>query len=182
MELHCDVPCEHGTSKLQQMEIGPLTMRRFSYYLLLIVSVTAAAVAGFHYVGRVQAGQGGSQAALSDLLWIVGIALGIFLTRRGMQTTRMPITKNSQEIVDRSSVISTLRTLPAGVRLAYSRRPLLATILTLFVIAVPVGMTTLITPGGVSGIDSKRWLLVGITETPAALIAVLVALSFLSKK
>jgi hypothetical protein len=154
-----------------------MTARGFSYYSFLAVSVVAVCVAGYDYVGRVRAGQGGSQTALSDLLWIFGIAIGVlFLRRKFRQRQTSPGT------VDSSSFSRTLKTLPYDVRAAFAHRPIFASFLTLFVIAIPIGMVRLATPGGFRGFGSDRWLLVGVVETPVVLITVLVALSFARRR
>lgn len=158
-------------------------MRKISYYVLLVAAIVISVVRGYDYVSRSRAGQAGTQAAASDLIWICVLAVGFFITLRALLQDKPSQRESSIGIIDRSSPRATLRTLPGAVRLAFSRRPVLASLMSLLVVAIPIGMVEMATGDrGLKQFGAEWWLLIAGVETPILLIALLVALSFRSKR
>lgn len=143
---------------------------------VLMMAALAVWVKGASYLHQVRAGQASAFQGLSDLafllvaLILVAIAAG---TLRQLRSQTGP--GRGSESRGGNGVPSfreTLRQLPKAVHMAFSHRPLLASILTLTLAVIPFGMVAM-SVGGWKKMHVHEWALIGVAELPIAVVFLL---------
>jgi hypothetical protein len=156
--------------------------RKVAYSFLLVASLTLAVSGGMSYLHDILLGLTTIEHGYFDLAKLLcgllgGMVAASVLTRgdHGKSATK----KESPAITDPDveTLSLTLQRLPTTVTLAFSRRPILSTLLALLFIAIPFLLVAMATPGGLKALGAGRWLGVILAEVPIILVAFLTLLS-----
>jgi hypothetical protein len=160
-------------------------MHRLSSCLLLVVALAFIGVKGPIYVHNVRLGLAGTEAGYFGLAWLLAMLAAVVVAVRALLRDRLSQRADSRLTASQLKARpdpfrETLHQLPKNVRGAFTHRPILASVLSLIVLAIPVGLVAMATAGGWQSFGPREWVLVSLAEMPALIVAVFVLLSFIS--
>jgi len=178
---------------MSHLESRKRTFRRLLYALVLVVALVVAWIKMDAYLHDVRTGMSGSPAGLLDLGYLLAVAALAVIAARALLGTRLSRTidrldrgeirngsRNAAKPAGRSirysdtSLRSKLRQLPTNAREAFGRRPIWASILSMFMISIPVFLVSAAHAGGLKTFGVDDWILVAVMELPMAIVACVV--------
>lgn len=178
---------------MSHLESRKRTFRRLLYALVLVVALVVAWIKMDAYLHDVRTGMSGSPAGRLDLGYLLAVAALAVIAVRALLGTRLLRTidrldrgesrngsRNAAKPAGRSirysdtSLRSKLRQLPTNAREAFGRRPIWASILSMFMISIPVFLVSAAHAGGLKTFGVDDWILVAVMELPMAIVACVV--------
>lgn len=178
---------------MSNLESRKVTFRRLLYALVLVVALVVAWIKMDAYLHDVRTGISGSPAGLLDLGYIIAVLALAVIAVRALLQPRLSRTicsldrgeirngsRNAAEPAGRSiqysdtSLRAKLCQLPTNAREAFGRRPIWASILSMFIISIPVFLVFMAHAGGLKTFGLYEWILVAVMELPMAVVACVV--------
>ena len=182
---------------MNRIENRKTTFRRLLYSLVIVVALVVAWIKMDAYLHNVRVGRGGSTAGLLDLGYLLAMVALVVIAMRVLLRTRSSRaidrldrgeirngSRNAAELTGRSiqysdtSLRDKLRQLPTIAREAFGRRPIWASILSMFMISIPVLLVSMAHAGGLKAFGLHEWILVAVMELPLVIVACIVFLAW----
>lgn len=186
---------------MNRLENRKKTFRRLLYSLILVVALLVAWIKMDAYLHDVRVGISGLTAGLLDLGYLLAMVALVVIAMRVLLRTRSSRaidrvdrgeirngSRNTAEPPGRSiqysdtSLRDKLRQLPTIAREAFGHRPIWASILSMFMISIPVFLVSLAHAGGLKTFRLDEWLLVAVLELPMAIVACVVLVDIWSHR
>ena len=178
---------------MSRLESRKVTFRRLLYALVLVVALVVAWIKMDAYLHDVRIGMSESPARLLDLGYLLAVVALAVIAVRALLRHRLSRAicsldrgevrngcRNAAEPAGRSiqysdtSLRAKLRQLPTNAREAFGRRPIWASILSMFIISIPVFLVSMGHTGGLKTFGLDEWILVAVMELPMAIVACVV--------
>lgn len=152
--------------------------RRVAPYLYFVVALAFVAVKWRtfpHALHRAQHGMTDGYVDLARLgIVLVGVFVAISVLRRRKHRRDMASPAGGKIQYGDASLRDKVRRLPTIVRAAFSRHPIWASILSMFMISIPVFLVSMAHAGGLKTFRLDEWLLVAVMELPMTIVACVV--------
>ena len=155
-----------------------MAIRRIACYLYLVAALAFVALKWKtfpHALHLVQRGMTDGYMVLVRLsLVLVGVFVAISVLRRRQPRRNVAQAAGGGIQYRSTSLKEMLRQLPTIVRKAFGLRPIWASILSMFMISIPVFLVSMAHAGGLKTFGLDEWILVAVMELPMAIVACVV--------